>query len=219
MRIPTASDAYAIKFLMLWPDDAETRERAMNAALREIGERFIGDMDIETARWYARLAKTGPVLADVLSEIGDRVWHGSFAGRIALEAIVLNNAGQTTSLETIRRKLADDMKVQKRDAGGYQIEPQTLANTSGPIAKFRPVAHLWAAHIWNRIHGQKTFPCTVRELPSFHGLAEAICDLGEATKLRHSKGTIFKPEEMYRWPWDGAPKQVFRFSSNTETTS
>jgi hypothetical protein len=216
---PTRYDVAAIEFLMLWPDDPDVRQAAMNAVLLEEGRAFVDDMDVDTVRDYAKLALSSPRLSQVQSTIGDRHRHGMFAGRVALQAIFLNNAGLTTSLRQIRQKLADDMKVQTAGSTGYQIEPQTLANKDGPVAKFRPVTHFWAAHAWQRINGDKAFPCRRQNVDPFLGLAEAIRQLGEKTKTPHSKTPILIPGEAVQLPTGIKPTKVvvdFKVVSNTE---
>jgi hypothetical protein len=205
---PTRIDLAAVEFMMLWPDDPDTRQAAMNALLLEEGESFINEMGVDIARPYAKLAKSGARLSAILASQGDRRIHGAFVGRIVLEAIWQNNAGRPVSLRTIREKLARDMLIQNAGTAGYQISPQTLANKDGPATKFRPVAHLWAAHVYRRSPDSKAFPCRYQDLEPFLGLAEAIRELGEKTKTPHSKTAIMTQGEAVQLPAGIKPAKV-----------
>jgi hypothetical protein len=194
---PIRIDLAAIEAAMLWPDDELRRARFRKAAT------------VETIRNWAESAEDGPLLAElirrqdslpsiaVVQPDQDRPIHGRIAGKRVLDAVLsAHHSERPLRLGEIDDRIAKELKRL------FQVEPQTLKNKTGPLTKFRPVAHLWAAHLVGVHEGREQFPCPVCDLARFLATAEAIRAMAETTRLPNSHHTIMRPGEAVTLPDD-----------------
>jgi len=199
---PGPADLAVVESMMLWPEDEAARGRWRAAGFVDEMRGRIDSMPIDLLRLYAKAAADGPRLAELQPEANKRSGHGGIAGRIVLEAVIVAPAFDPdgASLTYIREKLAAELKPRPGDPGGYQIAPQTMANKNGPLYKFRPVAHLWAARGMAWCQGATTFPCSAADLGRFLGLAETIRTRAEETRTGRTPHPVMKPGEAVRIP-------------------
>jgi hypothetical protein len=142
------------------------------------------------------LKSGAPQIKDIQPTIEDRLWHGTIAGALTLRSSVGADFLGAKPLGELQSDIAREIKPD------FQIEPKTMNNRSGPLHKFRPVAHLWAAHAHHRLRGRPGFPCGLNDLPVFLSTAEAIRQKAEATLLPRSKWTVMRSGEAVRLPDD-----------------
>ena len=187
----------------------------MRASMTEYGIDHLPDAPREVLFQVRDHLKSGaPRIKDLQEQIKDRVWHGFIAGQLILRSSVGVDLFGEKSLTKQYEEIA---ALLKRD---FQIEPRTMSNPEGPVRKFRPVAHLWAAYAVQANQGQIAFPCTVAGLPNLLGAAEAIRIKAEATKLPRSPSTVMRPGEAVRLPPEVSrllPKVEFTLATLPET--
>jgi len=198
LSTPFKLDLAVIEAMMLWPDDDAARGRWIAASIVEWGWENIETMpEAQLRRWAldARAARGMPSNADLQPEANKRHPHGTVAGAIVLEAIMLGRlAPDQAAVRKVQESLADRLK------GSFQIEPKTMNNKAGPIYPFRPVAHLWAAHGAAWRGGDKTFPCKASRLGEFLAIAEVIRAVAEHSRVKKSPSTVMRPGEAVRLP-------------------
>jgi hypothetical protein len=187
---PTRLDQYEIEAAMLWPESESAREVSICAAMTEYSIDHLPEMPAEVLHHLRDHLKSGaPRIKDLQSQIEDRLWHGSIAGLLVLRSSVGAEFFGAKPLGEQQVEIAGQLKPD------FQIEPKTMNNRTGPLYKFRPVAHLWAAHAHYTFKGRPAFPCSLDDLAGFLGTAEAIRVKAEATRLPRSQHTVMRPGE------------------------
>ena len=189
---PGRLDLATIEAAMLWPDDEEHRIKFWKAAVAtsflELAERN------EDGPLLMEIKKAKDSLPDLasLQPTDKRFAHGIIAGKRVLEVVLsAHYADRKLRLSEIDDRIAKELKRV------YQIEPKTIL---GPVMKFRPVAHLWAARLVAAHEGKSEMPCQVAELPRFLGTAEAIRALAETTRLANHNNMVMRPGEAVTLP-------------------
>lgn len=195
---PHRLDLATVEAMMLWPENEAKREQWWTAAHLEEGRNHLNELPAELLRHYARHALDAPRLAELRPETLDRIKHGMLAGAIVLAATGYARHDRTGApLGKVQEDLCAHLK-----GFDIQIRPQTLNNHIRPL--FRPVAHLWAAHLLERIWGGTAFPCSVSGLSAFLATAEDIRALAERTRVKKSPATVMRAGEAARLPDDVA---------------
>jgi hypothetical protein len=124
----------------------------------------------------------------------DRAKQGRIAGEILYLAIESTRAdGTKPDLTEIKQLLAQ----------AYTGKNATNTSAVNTIWKtFRPVSHLWAAHLQYRHQGRgRYFPCHVSEISDLLWASERYRRLGETTKLRkNAPVTVLPGDECVRVP-------------------
>ena len=199
---PVRLDLAVIEAAMLWPDDATHRSDFCRAAA------------IQDGREWALRVKDGAILAEIMQN-HDRLpdlaslqpgarWHvhGIIAGKRVVDAVMsAHHSERALRLAEIDDNIHKDlMQPFEERRNTFPIRPQTLKNKNGPIHRYRPVAHLWAAHHVAVHEGREGFPCVVDDLPRFLATAEIIRALAETTCLPNSHHKIMRPGEAVTLP-------------------
>jgi hypothetical protein len=82
---------------------------------------------------------------------------------------------------------------------GANISRSTLVNTILP--RFRPVAHLWAAHSYEALHGEdRQFPCSFERVRDFLAMAEFFRERALAIKFPQRRDALLRADEAWTLP-------------------
>lgn len=190
---PTRWDCAVIEARMLWPDDANTRNRYVNAVAIKLAAGNIDRVPLPTptpteVRELAEAMLSAPRIEDFQDEVPDAYERGMVAGDILRRAVGYQETGrENTSLGDIKGALSDLLGPAQR------LSVKTIDNTVWP--RYRSVAHLWAAYVHRSKETDSTaFPCRVRALPIFLAVAEAYRRRGEMIRLTaKSPSTVLQP--------------------------
>jgi hypothetical protein len=215
IRNPTRTGQAQIEAMMLWPEDEKARDVFLMASLTEHRIRHLPELspeELEQVRTHLLLDL--PRIKDLQTQIADRVAHGEIAGMLTLRSSVGVDFFGAKSLTSQQEEISRNLKPD------FQIEPRTMNNRTGPLYKFRPVAHLWAAYALYVMNGRRAFPCKVADIPDFLGTAEAVRLKAETTRLPRSNSTVMREGEAILLPADvraALPPVNFKLATSPET--
>lgn len=167
--------------VMIWPDDHQWRREVMKTAhalqmretLRTVpASRDAIALEAVEASLYAKRPE------DLVKESGDRYYRGCQTGEFVLNAVLANEMNPPAKLDAIKSALTLPERRMAHPMGN--ISRSMLDNKI--IPRFRPVAHLWAAHVWevweSRQFAEKPwktgFPCLLERVPWFLLAAEVF---------------------------------------------
>jgi hypothetical protein len=196
--IPTRLDLAEIECWMLWPDDEIARTDALKASLG----RFIKDQidaGLRPSDAMSAVAAVAPDLNRIVESANQKKGLLQRNGRIAGE--ILYTAIDAPRVDGTRPNLTEIMRGIALAYKGKRADTNTRAINE--IWKtFRPVSHLWAAHLRYLHQGGRNFPCTVSELPDLLYAADQFRLLGETTKSdpRSPNKAILGVDECLRLP-------------------
>jgi hypothetical protein len=182
-----------IESWMLWPDDEANRRDAYNSAVVAIGR----ELERETRRTVLDelfdLAADAKPLGQMQELAKKQIPKGAIAGQILIAAIIGRDAdGDRLKLGDIHKMLRGKFSKQGGNDSKFVNEIWT---------RYRPVSHLWAAHIEFRESGRRVFPCEQKDVIEFLWLSEDWRKKGELTKTSpKAPSTILKPGECVRVP-------------------
>lgn len=180
---------------MLWPDDEEARERAMQAATVQFGRdlKRNGLLSADEISELAELAVDAPRPVDMIEAAKEQCVQGMVAGFILHRALAYKDFAPDKA--AIGRNVKE---LSARLWPAWRLRPQTINNKVLP--RFRPVAHFWAASVAGTLNGSRDFPCRRADLPIFLAIAEEYRKLGEATRLPHAPSTVLRAGECIAVP-------------------
>jgi hypothetical protein len=192
---PIRMDLVDIEAMMLWPKDPQARYLWFRAASLEEGLARIDDMPVDLLRQYAKDAMTIPRVAELNKQNARRMAYGLVAGWMIFDAaFYAMYEPERAALYKVQESISEHLnKI-------FQIRPQTMKNTDGQVMSLKPAAHLWAAHAYFAVHGDRTFPCKLSDIGKFLSTAEAIREVAEANKAPKAKTTIMQPGETVTLP-------------------
>jgi hypothetical protein len=184
-----------IQAVMLWPHDAQMREAAYGIPMVEnmLSEFSEGRLRpskenaelLSRALWYPS--------SDHIREEADRLlWHGYSAGAILYRLLYADAKGVRDSIRNVVTGLSDYFHAKR-------IRESTINHFTWPT--YRPVAHLWAAHLSiGQMREHYTVPCCIEDLPLFLALSERNRIEAEEVRLPRSKSTLLPAGETWRVP-------------------
>lgn len=210
LRPPDPLECATVAAMMLWPDDAEMRDRWVRANRIRLWAPKLGVMSEPILREFAETLVSPERLDDLREAADKRVCDGALKGSEVLEAVRLGHfTPEDASLGRIRERLAA-----ASTAAGHRISKENLAKNTSRVARFRPVAHLWAAFCNALAIEEKQraragalaldrvdFPCRTEDLPEFLREAEAFRWKAENTApSKRSAERVMRKGEAVRLP-------------------
>jgi hypothetical protein len=198
---------------MQWPDDPVGRRDVMKTAhalqmretLRNVpAAREALALQAFEAGFEAKSSE------EIRQAGGDRYYQGCLAGEFVLRALLIDELGRTedgraspVKLESIKAAMTSPAVRalhRKRD-----VSRSTLDNKI--IPRFRPVAHLWAAYVFEaKYYGRQAFPCTLERVPWFLWAAESLRERAVTLKQPRRPGsrrnTLLSANEAWVLPRD-----------------
>lgn len=197
---PVPLDVFEVQADMLWPEDLSAREAGLRATMTEYSIERLPEAPPEVLEHVrSHLLSRAPRVHEIQPLIDDRCWHGCIAGLHVVRMSVGAEIFGALSLGDLQADISRKLKP------NFQIEPRTMNNRTGPLFKFRPVAHLWGAYTILLQHGRKGLPCPAHDLPEFLATAEAIREKAEATRMQQSQYTVMRQGEAFQLPDDVKP--------------
>jgi len=197
---------------MLWPNDAQLRTEAERTAEVQSGlelSDLLGRSDLlALARRAAEAVPLTEVQNRVAANKGGPFVQGLIAGEILFLSLFRVKTGAPDA--AMKRIVAD---IAKQVRAIWAIEPHTIENRVWK--EYRCVSNFWAAHTQLASAGGRRypFPCALRDLGDFLGLAEAFRVAGESTKTKQSRAPVLRPGECIQLPADmQLPKFELRLS-------
>ena len=128
---------------------------------------------------------------------GQRYFHGFLAGEFLGAAVVSDAGGIPIKLEHFKAAMTAEKR--RKLHKGADISRSTLVNTILP--RFRPVAHLWAAHTYEGMHGSdREFPCALARVPEFLAMAEFFREHALAMKFPQRRDALMREDEAWALP-------------------
>jgi hypothetical protein len=183
-----------IESWMLWPNDETKRLGAYTSAVVAFGQELKrkGKLDHSTLPELFDLAADATPLNQMAGLVEDPYRDGLMAGNILIVALAGGDEGNRRKLGDIYKKLRESFARQKGDNSSF---------VNSIWQKYRPVSHLWAAHIQITESDQRpVFPCELRDVIEFLWLSEEWRQRGETTKSAPKAPTILEPGECVRIP-------------------
>jgi hypothetical protein len=175
---------------MLWPDDESMRSRAMKVAIVEEGQGLkrkglLSDVDISDLLDAAIVTERRE---DLLEATKQSLVQGLVAG------VVLYRAIAHSEVDDDHGKIGLTVEIlSERVWPKYRLKPKTITNQVLP--RFKCVALFWAAFVASALKGEKTFPCSILDLPLFLAYADKYREQGELTRTPHSPRMLLQPGE------------------------
>lgn len=191
--------------VMQWPDNPAERRNVIKAAhvlqMREMlrtvpASREALALDVIDAA--LALEKTPVALRKVGEE---RYQRGLTVGEYILGPLVRRELRLgPVQLESYKLELTSPEARARHPA--INVKPGTFESKILPL--FRPVGHLWAAHVHERLFFGPAFPCSLERLPWFLCIAEAVRQHAVAFKhprrREHRRNTLLSAEEAWALP-------------------
>jgi hypothetical protein len=195
-----------IQAVMLWPNDAPSRTRALHSEAVEFLRRGPNEAD---AGFLARedlrcidfdfeafeFAAAATPIRDIIAQAREPYVHGMIAG------FVLDQTVGKVALQRKDARVADSIQAaEKAFWPKWRVMAKTINNSTWP--QYRRVSHLWAAH-WRRAseHEDASFPCGRADIGAFLSTADAFRKLGEACRTYKSPRPLLAPREAIRAPF------------------
>lgn len=198
--------------VMLWPgdDEIEQRDEAMKTATADHLMRSIGAVPAAAKHVDVAGAAFDAVPPRIINrQARERYRDGCIAGEFLAAAVQHGAAGGKVKLEGL--KAAITAPARRAHHRTLDFSRSTLVNRILP--RFRPVAHLWAAHVYAAVHaGEDEFPCRLADLPAFLALADLFCDEALALRFATRRDALLRPGEAWRIP-EGLPLPRLELSS------
>lgn len=196
-----------INSVMLYPGDAEGRERAFGAARvqhiiceTERMGREGWECDYDTFILVLKFAAKYPPLEQIQEDLKPRMLKGATAGHLLREYIgrsaIMRPGSARSSMSAIKKEISGY-------SGAMKFSSSTVDNVIWP--EYRSVSHLWAAWVEIKLNGGDVgaSPCTIEELPQFLATARMFQDIGCVTTPRQSnKGMLLDEERLWCIPRD-----------------
>jgi len=184
---PTSLDIDFVACTMLWPDNMEARERALQTALVATLRSHASNFPQDVAPGFFELAADSKPLAQTQKDLRPNFEKGLCAGTYLRDAIA--QAEMTGKAPTMKQLI-------NRDLLGAPINKHTFQNHIWPV--YRCVAHFWAACI--DFGGRGSFPCTRENFGDFLDVAEGYREMGCETRGRQARRPVLRNNESVRLP-------------------
>lgn len=195
---PTPLDLDLVGAVMLWPNDQNARENAIQTSAVAFFRKVGADLSKADLVELMHLAADAQPLAQLQDESKIRFEKGVRAGLYLRETVGLAQLGRHPSMkrQAVRASAA---------ITGPAIKPHTFENHVWPV--YRCVAHFWAASLdLNLDLNSKTagnpsaFPCALTDFRVFLARAEGYRELGEHTRAHQAPRTVLRPGHSIRLP-------------------
>jgi hypothetical protein len=198
---PSRAHLSLIGSWMLWPDDEARRREALASEVVVMGRdlRRQGKLDRPTLDLVFELAAHAKPAGQSFEL--EPYKRGMLAGHILMTALYGKDAqGKPLTLGGITRLLAKEFAPRRGDNSSF---------VNSIWKRYRPVSHLWAAHIQSMENvtedelrrSRDFFPCALSDVIEFLKLSEDWRRMGESTKTApRAPSTILKPGECVRVP-------------------
>lgn len=188
--------------LMYWPDDPAQQREVMKTAAALHLRATLGTVPAARDAIADHVDMVSMALdalppRKIRESAEQRYYQGCLAGEFLSEAFADDLRGRPVKLEHYkaamtaprRRKLHERMNISR----------STLVNTILP--RFRPVAHLWAAHVYaGKYLGDRELPCSVARVPEFLLFAEIIRERALAMKFPKRRDALLREDEAWTLP-------------------
>lgn len=191
----TALDVIPVQAMMLWPTSGDLAARRRWSAKKMLQVAKPTYSSLDAAGRQALEGALADNIADLEEDASSRTLHALIKGYDVLAAT--GYADKRPSLGALHKAIHTGLWRT------YKIGEQTINNTSGPVQRFRPVAHLWAAHIlWCHLSNQELDrpPFPAERLLEFLAVAEGIRAEAEKARTTRSPTTAMRPGEATMMP-------------------
>ena len=187
---PTRTDLDRVGALMLWPDDQEMRDRAIETSFVALLHTVSDHLSRGDLVELVSLAKDATPLTQIHDAARQRFIDGARSGIYLRETVGHVSLDRKVSMKTLAVDVATIPPT---------MSPHTFENTIWP--RFRPVSHFWAAWLhMTQVSGKngRAFPCGGDQLAQFLGLAEGFRQLGEQTRTKQSPSMVLRSNDSIR---------------------
>lgn len=197
-----------IASVMLWPDDAEKRDRAMRTS---VAQHIRGTLTKIDSVPGARLdANVRDVLYSMMCEalpswlIREGAFQafrdGMLAGELLGAAVLRRDSTTPVKLESIKHQIVERGKCSNVPA--LKVSRSTIENTIW--SRKKAVAPFWAAFCEFALvrHERRNFPCALYRVPEFLALVRFFLKTGRRTSLPRNAGRVLSGRlGSCRRPW------------------
>lgn len=185
--------------VMLWPDDAAKRARAMQTSLAQhIRGTLTAIHDVPAARLDAIaynvllgvMCEASPQAA-IREAVGMAFRDGIVAGELLGAAVLRRDRTAPVKLDPIKHQIVERGKRADLPAAlsALRVSRSTVENTI--LSRLKPAAHFWAAFLENYlIRREREFPCALHRVPEFLALAQLFLKAGRRTFLPRNAGRV-----------------------------
>jgi hypothetical protein len=202
---PLPADLITLGAHMLWPDDADARDGAIESGHLKI---LISDFVIpqEIAQQIASFALDAVPVKTLQESVKERLVRGYMAGLIlrhVIREVSIDRNSEKASVGWITKQLTKPSSA----------TPRTIENTTWK--EFRKVSHFWAAYEQTfDAADRSSFPCKLENLSKFLSISEAFRNQGEETTPWKSPRPLLLPGECVSLPQHlNVPKVSIKFGS------
>lgn len=180
---------------MLWPDDANARQAALDATeaslianfANEVGRDFTSLNMLTSALAGAfQFVRSAPRMEDIAETAKTPYARGMILGFVLLG--VMQDAAQfgIAEIEPTRDEVLSKFPA---EAAGHSIALSVSTFENHIRRAYSPVGHLWAAFVYRRGFATAEFPCAPADVRNFLALSESIRVAAAAMRLkRGAKG-------------------------------
>ncbi len=202
---PSPLDVAPLYAVMVWPDNPEARRRWVAASILKAASAVpSADLSPEVRDQLAAQDRIfgGDDISDLAEQVPKRVLMGNIMGMLTLVPSVLARvAPKDASITALRERISRDLsRYDRENPPIHFMQVKTMQNREGPVQRFRPVAHFWAAHQLWRLQGEEAFPCADELLPAFIQSAEQVRLVAEAARPPRSPTTVMRVGEAVELP-------------------
>jgi hypothetical protein len=191
---PHRLDLAIIEAVMVWPDDANARSRAIQTSKVEFLRENINYRnhwsEINEVSLFEFVAGAEPI-ENIHAEVKKHFVRGYASGFILRETIARIQIGAPDATIGASISKMSEIYRRKKDGSGWPLDKKTINNTIWP--KYKPVSHFWAAAINYKLqHRSEPFPCEKSRLAQFLEEAEAWRTLGASLRTAKASGPILQ---------------------------
>jgi hypothetical protein len=200
---PLPIDLITLGAHMLWPDDTDVRNDAIDSGqLKILISDWIVPQELVQQISSAALDAT-PI--KVLQECAKAPFvHGFIAGTILNHIIGEVAVDKNSERASIQYAISH---LSKMFYPRWRLAPKTIENTVWP--EFRKVSHYWAAYVQETYSVRpESFPCQQHKLSEFLSTAEAFRAAGEVTRTKRSGRPLLLPGECVGLPPKIVPPKI-----------
>lgn len=194
-----------IESVMLWPHDAEKRSEAMKTGTATFIRDAISAVPaarraVDAAEWldYFGLLADAMPLRLVQQEAKQPYVYGIIAGELLGAAVGDYSIDGTLKLTALKSEIVSICKKRAESISEFSFSISTLDNTIW--RRYKPVSHLWAAHVSMALSGDHTFPCSLSRLPYFLGLAKYFLEQGLSIQPPRRGENLLEERVMWHLP-------------------